>query len=200
METRQTVLSTIVALLVFVLFFALLKWAWWMCIILAVLSYFAFYFLVTPILKIGKINIDDMEDGVELKRLMDEATKEKDFMKSFADKQTDPDLKRRSQELVFTTESILRYLNSHPEKITRARTFLGYYIKTGSSLLQRLGSLQEVGVSTEQIDQLHSGATNALTTLNQLYKKTFNGLVQNEMIDMQADIDLIEEIIGNEGK
>lgn len=200
MEKKQTVIALIAALIVFLLLFFVLKWNWGMATIITLLSYLAVFYLVKPVVRIGKLEIDEMEDGLELKRLMDEAEHSKNVIKNFSENQADTEMKRRSAELVFTTESILRYLNNHPEKITRARKFLGYYVSTGANLVKRFDALNSSGVETETLNELYSETGNALTVLNQLFKKQFNSLVQNEIVDMQADIDLIENIMNSEVK
>lgn len=107
----------------------------------------------------------------------------------------EPEVKRETQRLKQTAKNILAYLEKHPEKIRSARQFIDYYQETASSLLQKYIELQETELGTEDVMRLKGNTIKAIGTLNTAFEKQFQKLMYSEMLDMEAEIRLLEQTV-----
>ena len=88
---------------------------------------------------------------------------------------------------------MLGYMEEHPEKIRLARQFIDYYQDTASSLLQKYVALQDTSLNTGQVQRLQEDTLRAAGTLNKVFEQQYQKLLRNEMMDMDAEIRLLEQ-------
>lgn len=136
-----------------------------------------------------------MPNGAELQRRLEEA--EEDFRKIEKNVQKIHDMNVRdlAQELQQTASSILSYLEAHPDKITLARQFIDYYQETTVSLLLKYVELQDSSLDTAEVRRLKTDTAHALTVLKTAFEQQFQKLMRNEMLDMDAEIRLLEKTV-----
>ena len=111
----------------------------------------------------------------------------------------DETIRAQSRQLHETAASILTYLEKHPDKIKLARRFIDYYQDTASSLLAKYVELEDSGLNTADAASLREKTGQALISLNQAFAGQFQRLMSNELMDMDAEIRLLEQTIKMEG-
>ena len=111
----------------------------------------------------------------------------------------DLELKRESQRLHKTAVNLIHFLEKNPEKIMSARRFIDYYQDTASKLLKKYVELQDTGLKTEDVTRLKVRTKQALLTLNRAFEGQFEKLMENELMDMDADIRLLKQTMKMEG-
>ena len=111
----------------------------------------------------------------------------------------DPELSGKAQRLARTADGILDYLEKHPDHVEGARRFLEYYQVTAAALLNRYVALQQEEMKTEEDGHLKQSACRAVDALTQAFEKQYRNLLQNELMDMDAEIQVIEQMIKMEG-
>ena len=81
-----------------------------------------------------------------------------------------------------------------------ARRFIDYYQDRASSLLLKYIELQETRLDTKEVNSLKVNIKNAMGTLNIAFDKQFQKIMSNELLDVDAEIKLIEQAMKTEGK
>lgn len=95
-------------------------------------------------------------------------------------------------------DKVMTYLKRNPEKISKARRFFNYYLETTKDILSKYYEFERTGIQSSEVEELEQRTSSALVTLQDSYKKQYVRLVKNEMMDMEADIDLLEKTNRNE--
>lgn len=173
----------------------LLKWNLLIDIILAVGIFVSVSLIAKPRNRIGKICVENIINGEELHRRLEEAMEDFSSIENSFKKIEDESVKEQVKSLKATAEKIIAYLEEHPEKITQARQFIDYYQDTASSLLSKYVELQNSQLGTQEVLRLKENTSHALEKLNFAFEMQFQRLMKNEMLDMDAEIRLLDQTI-----
>lgn len=95
-------------------------------------------------------------------------------------------------------EKIMVYLRRNPHKITKARRFFNYYLETARDILAKYFEFELTGIKAQAVDDIEVKTTGALKTLEEAFEKEYVRLASNEMMDIEADIDLLEKTTKSE--
>lgn len=196
---RQIIFGLAAALAVFFGLTLGLSWPFWIAGILAVGTYLGVFLLSKPRLKIGHIRVDTLPDGDELKLLMLDAKNDMDAIRDATKKITHLPIRQQGEQLYQTGLNILSYLEKHPDKISLARRFFGYYLDTAVAILQKYLPFQESGLRTEEVRRVAQETERAMPILNRAFERQFTNLMQNDMIDIESDIKVLEMNLRSEG-
>lgn len=194
-ELAASLLAGVLAGGFFLALLFLLHWNFFVDIILAVGAFFGLSLLLKPRRKIGRINIDMLPEGETMSRQLEEARKDFRSIEQSMQQIQEPAVKQEAQRLKQTAKNILAFLEKHPEKIKSARQFIDYYQETASSLLQKYIELQDTNLRTEDVMRLQGNTIKAVGTLNKAFEEQFQKLMRSEMIDMEAEIRLLEQTV-----
>ena len=173
----------------------LFHWNFFVDLILAAGAFFGLLLLLKPIRKIGRIRMDMLPEGETLSQQLEEAQKDFRCIEQSMQQIQEPALRQETQRLKQTAKNILAYLEKHPEKIKAARQFIDYYQETASSLLKKYIELQDTHLRTEDVMRLQGNTIKAMGTLNTAFDEQFQKLMRSEIIDMEAEIHLLEQTV-----
>ena len=95
--------------------------------------------------------------------------------------------------------TILAYLEENPDKIKLARRFFTYYLDTAAKLLTRYVDFQETELHSGEIAGILQKTAEALPVLNAAFEKQFAHLIQGELLDIEADLELLKSTLKMEG-
>lgn len=112
---------------------------------------------------------------------------------------SDYSVRKEAEQLHNTSAKIIEYLNAHPDRIHAARQFIDYYQETAAKLLSRYSELEASGISSDEVNRQKSETLDALKTLNRAFSQQFEKLMSNEMIDTDAEIQLLKQTVKMEG-
>lgn len=194
-ELMVSLVAGIVAGGVFLGLLFLLKWNLLIDIILAVGIFVSVSLIAKPRNRIGKICVENIINGEELHRRLEEAMEDFSSIENSFKKIEDESVKEQVKSLKATAEKIIAYLEEHPEKITQARQFIDYYQDTASSLLSKYVELQDSQLGTQEVLRLKENTSHVLEKLNFAFEMQFQRLMKNEMLDMDAEIRLLDQTI-----
>lgn len=162
-------LSFVFDLFFFYFLFGVLRWNFLFSAVLAVLLYMALTLLLKPARKIGKVKVETLRDGEHLSEKLEEAR---------------ADLKSIERSMA---------------KIPQARQFIDYYQDTASQLLEKYVDLQNTGLNTEDTRRLKVQTEEAIRTLNEAFENQFQKLMSEELLDMEAELQLLRQTMKMEG-
>lgn len=194
-ELMVSLIAGIVAGGVFLGLLFLLKWNLLIDILLAFGIFVSISLIAKPRNRIGKICVENIINGEELHRRLEEAMEDFASIENSFKKIEDESVKEQVKSLKATAEKIIAYLEEHPKKITQARQFIDYYQETASSLLSKYVELQNSQIGTQEVLRLKENTSHALEKLNFAFEMQFQRLMKNEMLDMDAEIRLLDQTI-----
>lgn len=194
-QNITAIFSAIAAGAVFILLLFLLEWPMLIDILISAGVYAGLFLITKPKHRIGNTDIEFIENGGELEQKLLEAREDYDSIKSSIKKIRDLQVKNEAERLAETSAAIIEYLENNPLKIRQARQFIDYYQDSASKLLSKYIGLQDANIETAEIIQLKKDTRSALSTLNKAFSGQFEKLMRGELIDMQAEIELLEQTV-----
>ena len=198
-DSIAAVLSAALASAAFLFLFLFLHWNAIAAAVLAVLLYFGLGLLLKPRKKLGGIDIEKIQGGEELQRLLDEAKKDMKQIGKAAREITNIKAREDAEALEACGKRILVYLQENQEKIAMARRFFTYYLDTAAGLLERYIQMQETGLRTPEISEAMMKTAQTLPVLNEVFDKQFTKFMEGELMDVDAEISLLENTLKMEG-
>lgn len=196
----QFIGATVTSCCVFLFLFLAFQWNLIVSAALAIGVYFGMFFLLKPSYKIGDLNVDQLEHSKEIQQLMMDAKDDMEDIRKATSKINNQKIKIEAQTLYSTSASIMKYLEKNPDKIIIARRFLTYYLDTANKILTKYCSIQNTGLDTEEVSNILSQTAKVLPMLNKTFDEQFTRLMRNELIDIEAEISLLESMVKMEGK
>lgn len=198
-EIMRMILSVIGGAVTFLVLFLLAGWNILISILLCVGVYFGLYLVLKPSRRLGGKDVESLPDGEEMEKMLAEAEKDLYEIRRASQSIFDRSVQRDAENLHKTGSRILAFLKENPERIRQARRFFLYYLDTAAKLLGRYRDFQNTGLHTEEIEEILERTKKALPMLNQAFEKQFTRLMEGELMDVEADIALLEKTLKMEG-
>jgi 5-bromo-4-chloroindolyl phosphate hydrolysis protein len=198
-EGFRTLLSLVVGIGSFLLLNLGLKWNIFVAAGITVLLYFAIYFLTKPMLRIGKVKVDSLKGGEGLHLMMSDAHDDLQVIYLASQSAKDMSIRSKAMKLFELGNQMLTYLSQNPANIPSVRRFFTYYLDTGANILDKYMKLTTGNPNSLEIQRLTPETDKALDTLYDAFMAQFNKLMANEMMDVEADIQLLEKTLKMEG-
>lgn len=187
---------------VFLILFILLDWSIIVSLLIAVGIFFGVYNLAKPVLKIGDIELSQLEDGIEIQNIYIQAIEDVASIRTSSDSIQNPVIKEKSKRLASIGQDILNYLENNPKEISRSRHFLTYYLPTGEKIVDNYLLLKKANVSEDKFVLITERTEESLDLLTKVYKNQRDGYHKNRVMDLEVQTELLERTIqlgGDEG-
>ena len=198
-ENISIVVSAILAFALFAVLLAGLDWNILLCMGLALVSYAGFLLVLRPVRRIGRIDIEKLGNGEVLHERLQEAGRDYRRMREAADRIQAPGLRQSASELIDIAGNILKFLTDNPRKIPSARRYIDYYQETAANVLENYVELQDTRLLTDESEKIFQNTAEAVLTLKDAFRMQFQKLMQNELMDMEADLNLLKQTLRSEG-
>jgi 5-bromo-4-chloroindolyl phosphate hydrolysis protein len=187
-----------VALIVFFFSFIILQWRPGMAAVLALCSYGGLIFLFTPVLRLAGIDIECMKNSEEIMALLAEGEKDLASIKKIADASMDERIKAKALNLHREGEKIIAYIKRNPAKAVMARRFFHFYLDKANDILTKYHNLISAGIETEHLESLKEKTLSAMKSILRGMTVQFSRLISSEVIDIEADVKLLESVLKTE--
>ncbi len=192
-EKTRTTIAVIISLIAFYILSSVLKWNTLVAGLIAVVLYFAVFLLLKPVLRIGSTNVENIRGGETMHRMMSDAHEDIQSIYMAAQNIKDKDIKQKAEKLHELGSRILKYLNDNPSSIPEARRFFTYYLDTGQNILNKYMRLETSNPGSAEIKELSEKTSRGMDILYDAFTKQFSRLMRNELMDVEADIKMLEE-------
>jgi 5-bromo-4-chloroindolyl phosphate hydrolysis protein len=189
------IVSLIISLAVFAAALIILKWAVLVSALLSLGCYAGLTFLFTPVLKLGGINIERMKNGEEIMALVDEGEKDLVSIKTIADRSKDPRIKMKAHGICREGGKIIEYIKKNPAKAVMARRFFNYYLNKAEEILKKFHGITSAEIETNRLSALTEKTLSALDSIYKGMGLQFSRLISSELIDIEAEIKLLESTL-----
>ena len=198
-EIVSIAVSAILALVLFAALLVGLGWNMLLCMGLSLVSYAGFLLVLRPVRRIGRIDIEKLGNGEVLHERLQEAGRDYRRMREAADRIQAPGLRQSASELIDIAGNILKFLTDNPRKIPSARRYIDYYQETAANVLENYVELQDTRLLTDESEKIFQNTAEAVLTLKDAFRMQFQKLMQNELMDMEADLILLRQTLRSEG-
>ena len=197
-EWISILFAVLLSLLFFGFLFTVLGLGIMFSVLPSVVCYLGLTFLLKPEERIGKVKVSSLRQGEMLHEKLDEAGEDYVRMKKAVGKIMDSDLSKEGKKLLDTAQKVLKYLTENPEKISAARKYIDYYQETAANILEQYVKLQDTQFG-EQKARLLENTRETMGILDKAFQIQFEKLTQNELIDLEADMNLLKQMLQEEG-
>jgi 5-bromo-4-chloroindolyl phosphate hydrolysis protein len=191
----RIIIPLLIAVAVFVLTFIILQWAFVIAALLSLACYAGLVFLFTPVLRIGGISVEHIKNREEIMILFEEGEKDLLLIKTIMEKSKDTQIKLKAQNVYREGGKIIEYIKKNPAKAVIARRFFNYYLDKAGELLKKYHDLLSTGIETDRLRALKEKTLSALEAISRGMVLQFSRLISSEVIDIEADIKLLESTV-----
>lgn len=109
------------------------------------------------------------------------------------------DISRKLDTLEAVTGKIFVYVEKHPEKLPQIRKFLCYYLPTTLKLVETYRDLEKQCTGSETAADAKEEIRGALDKINLAFETLLDNLMQDDLLDLSADISALEAMMAQEG-
>lgn len=97
------------------------------------------------------------------------------------------------------TRQILQSVSEAPEKASRIRKFIHYYLPTATKLLNNYCVMKQRGISGDELEKARSSALEGYSMISTVCEKQLDLLHSENMLDMDTDLDVLETMLIRDG-
>ena len=95
--------------------------------------------------------------------------------------------------------AILRCVSEAPEKASRIRKFIHYYLPVAAKLLNNYCIMKQRGVSGDELEKARASALEGYTMISSVCEKQLDVLHSENLMDMDTDLDVLETMLIRDG-
>ncbi|MDR0598308.1 MAG: 5-bromo-4-chloroindolyl phosphate hydrolysis family protein [Treponema sp.] len=187
--------ALLIALAAFVLFFIVLQWNIIIAALLSLGCFWGLSFLLTPVSGPAGPDLGDVKNGKEILALLEEGEKDLASIKNILDASMDQRIKTKAQKVCREGEKIVEYIKKNPHKAIMARRFFTYYLDKANDILTKYYNLTSLEIETERLGSLREKTISALDSILRGMTAQFSRLISSDVIDIEADIRLMENAV-----
>ncbi|MDR0670350.1 MAG: 5-bromo-4-chloroindolyl phosphate hydrolysis family protein [Treponema sp.] len=191
----QVIITLLVSIAVFVITLIVLHWTLGVAVLLSLGCYVSLSFLFIPVSRIGGVNIEHLKNSAEIMTLLEEGEKDLASIKKIAGASKDNRVKAQALDLYQEGEKITGYIKKNPAKAVMARRFFHYYLDKANDILTKYHNLISAGIETERLESLTEKTLSAMKSIVRGMTLQFSRLISSEVIDIEADVKLLESTL-----
>lgn len=146
--------------------------------------------------------------GIEIKGTPELSAEEIQQQLEFGEKKTtdianaakaikDPEVSALVAQIVSASHDILNYLAKNPGRVKRARKFLSYYLETTLYIVS--GYCEVESSNDPDIVASRAKVKDVLGTIKEAFDKQLAVLLKNDVMDIDAEIDVLKSTLKSEG-
>jgi len=118
---------------------------------------------------------------------------------SYAPRIEDKNIKHKLKDICGVINKILDDLRIDPKDLSVAKQFLNYYLDATLKILKRYVEITETGVYTSKQKALVQRFGSTLDMIKSAFEKQLSRLLENDFLDLDAEIKLFESTVNMEG-
>ena len=112
---------------------------------------------------------------------------------------TDETLSAQMDTLSDKCQQIFRTVSAEPSKASHVRKFMNYYLPTTLKVLANYRTMQERGVSYQEMYQARESAVRCMNMVLTACQKQIDALHKENMLDISTDIEVMEQMLKRDG-
>ena len=139
------------------------------------------------------------EDGALLQESYTKAVNDFNYLEDARKNVQEPGLHAQLDKMQDIARNLLEYLQAHPEKISLARRFVDYYQDRSVVLVKKYFELEKTNLQTQEVQDTKQRIRTMLFSMDEAYSEQFNKLLNEQLMDMDAELKVMEQTIEADG-
>ncbi|MDR3310469.1 MAG: 5-bromo-4-chloroindolyl phosphate hydrolysis family protein [Oscillospiraceae bacterium] len=111
----------------------------------------------------------------------------------------DVSISHKIERIEQTSAQIFRTVREYPDKLPQIRKLMNYYLPTTLKLLQSYAKYEREGISGENVEKAKSDIDRVLGKLADGFSEQLNLLYKTDVLDIAADITVLENMMERDG-
>lgn len=111
----------------------------------------------------------------------------------------DPVISSKLDDLEKVCQQIFAYVADHPDRLSAIRKFMSYYLPTTLKLLEAYCKLERRNTGVESEQKTKEEILSALDNINLAFHNLLDDLMENDYLDLSADISVLQSMLAQEG-
>lgn len=145
------------------------------------------------------LSLDDSDASMALEESFNQGITSFNYIQDTLPLIQDQGMKSQLREMQGKARRIFQYLERHPKKVTLARRFIDYYQDTTASLVMKYVEIEKTGLSTTNVEEIKLRTKQTLYNLNTAYTEQFAKIVSDQLMDMDAELKVMNDSIATDG-
>lgn len=191
----NSIISALVSAIVFLILILVLKWNFFVSAAIAILLYFAIFFLTSPVKKIGNIAVENIDQGERISKIYDKADKNIVEMGVFQKAVKDSEISSKAKFLTEKGSAILDYLTNNLGALSRSVHFLDYYLDTANRILENYVEMEGSRISTGNQELIKKETNESLDYLQDIFSKQLDSYYEDKILSLEVESDLLEKTV-----
>lgn len=108
-------------------------------------------------------------------------------------------ISNKLDQLELVCRKIFNYVEGHPNKLPQIRKLMSYYLPMTLKLVERYEQLESHRLQSTAIEESKAEIHSALDKINLAFENLFHRLLEDERMDLSADISVLETMLAQEG-
>jgi 5-bromo-4-chloroindolyl phosphate hydrolysis protein len=104
-------------------------------------------------------------------------------------------VKGRADAICAAAEKIFDDIRKDPRDVKAAKKFLGYYLDTTASILEKYLDITDKGLQTPEVNQRLHKSEEALEMIRVAFEKQLSRLIENDIIDLDSEISVLQNTL-----
>lgn len=155
-------------------------------------AYFGAYMASKPRVRIGGIALSDA-NGDDMRQLMKEGYDDLVVLQYASNRIKEPAIRALTESLYARGVNIYEHLQQNPDKISKARRFISYYLDTASGIVAKYENLSRSRVQGSSVERATEEVKQGLSVLVQAFDKEFEHLMQGEIMDIKTEVKVLSQ-------
>lgn len=194
---QRDILSGLTAGILFVLFYLLITKNIIICTLIGLLSFVGLQLIIG-----NKKEFVFVADGVtkeEVDRIILGGQDKVNSIRAELNYIKDNKVHKIVESICNTADKIFLNFRDDPKDIKASRKFLSYYLDTTALIISKYSYLLQKDISSDKIDTTIKKSEDILVVIDNTFKKQFQKLLEDDLMDLDVEIELLEKTIKMEG-
>lgn len=181
-STIRSLMSAGVGIVTFIVTM-LIKMPIYLCGPLAILMYFAFYYLTKGKVVFGQHEVDLSLTQEEFDALMSDMVRDIDVLEKVSRNAPNEDVRREAKSLYDTSMSIVKYLQWKPDELENMKEFFVRDLSDAADISTSYMRFMDMGVESSEVASIHERTRDSMIRLKQRFAKNLGHLTREQMDD-----------------
>ncbi len=147
--------------------------------------------LFSPDRRLVLLGIKDHNKQKEYFELLDFGYEKVEELSQVKNKIKNIQVQNQVSMIVNKINTILKYLEKHPNQIGLNKKFFTYYLESILKIVNQYYEISNQNVDSNEIKEVVTKAENALPVINKSLDEQFAKILQNDALDLDTEVDLL---------
>jgi len=193
----QGLIIGIASALAFLIFLLALQLPFWLAVLLGAATYLAFTLLLgrqrQVEVQLGALNAQ------EVQKTLEEGSNKVKEISAYGLRLPPGKIRNKIERICQIAEEILEAIEKNPQDFKAAKRFFSYYLETTLKIVKTYADLSKQAKAIPEAQETLQKAEAILDNIEKTFQKQLSRILEDDLLDLDAEISLLEKTIKMEG-